>query len=237
MSAAHPGQRCSRLRQAMSEGLLSTTVASRRTACASTRRQGQRIGHDWLVDTQPANSSFTTIGMLLGRDSARRMHVGIEMIATRPTFEYALRTAVGASNMPAAATSLRGMPGINPSHRTTPFFGFVPDKALTLGKRPGVHAAPGFGMPSGFHALANARKVFQDDGSARLDGLNDLLGEHMIAVTAEVLLSVAHTLEMPFCAARPFLLQRAREIKQPTFDRLPPLLAQKAIVGCDGGTR
>src|SRR5438093_353999 len=93
----------------------------KQAACVSTRSQRQRIGHDWLVDTQPADSRFTTTGMVLGRDVASGIQVSIELIPTLPTNEDALGTTVGASNMPAAATHLRGMPGVNPSHRTAPF--------------------------------------------------------------------------------------------------------------------
>src|SRR5439155_23981650 len=137
-----------------------------------------------------------------GRDIASGIQVSIEMKDALPTNEYALRTAVGASNMPAAATRLRGMPGVNPSHRTTPFLGLVRDKALELSKRPGVHPAPGLGTPLGLHPLTNVFEVFQYDRAARLDGLNDLFGEHMITVAAEAPLSVAYTFQVPFCAAR-----------------------------------
>src|SRR5688572_17433642 len=80
----------------------------------------RRIGHDWLVDTQPADSRSTTLGMVPGRDVASRIQVGIELIPTLPTLEFALRTTVGTSHMPAAATRLRGMPRINLCHHTTP---------------------------------------------------------------------------------------------------------------------
>src|SRR5947208_1050405 len=101
--------------------------------------------------------------MVLGRDVTSSVQVSIEIIPTLPTDEHALGTAVGASNMPAAATRLRGMPGIDPSHPTAPFLGLVPDKALELGKRPGVHPALGLRAPFGLHPLANVLEVFQHD--------------------------------------------------------------------------
>jgi hypothetical protein len=134
--------------------------------------------------------------MVLSRNVTSSIQVGIEVIPTLPTNEYALGTAVGASNMPAAATRLRGMPGVDPSYRTTPFLGLVRNKALELGERPGVHPTLGFGTPFGLHPLANVLEVFQDNRSARLDRLNDLLGEHMIAVAAKAPLSVAHPFEI-----------------------------------------
>src|SRR6266508_507071 len=201
----------------------------------TTERAGR--GHDWLVDTQPADSRSTTIGMVLGRDVTSSVQVSIEMISTLPTDEYALRTAVGASTMPAAATCLRGMPGVNPSHRTTPFLGLVRDKALELGERPGVHSALGGRAPLGLHPLTNVLEVFQNDRPAWLDGLNDLLGEHMIAVVAEAPLSVAYTFEMSFRAARAFLLQRSLEMKQSAFDCLPALLTQETVVRRDSRAR
>src|SRR6266542_2106795 len=160
----------------------------------TTERVGR--GHDWLVDSQPADSRSTTIGMVLGRDVTSSVQVSIEMISTLPTDEYALRTAVGASNMPAAATHLRGMPGVNPSHRTTPFLGLIPDKTLELGERPAVHPALGFCAPFRLHPFANIFEVFQNNRRAGLGRLNDLLRKHMIAVTAEAPLSVAHPFQV-----------------------------------------
>src|SRR5262249_48552935 len=124
---------------------------------------------------------------------------------------------------------------INRNHRTTPSLGLVPDKALELGERPGVHPALGFSTPFGLHPLADVLEVFHYDRRAWLDRLNDLLGEDMIAVAVKAPLSVAYTLEMPFCAACAFLLQRSLEMKQPTFDCLPRLLAQEAVVRGDSG--
>ena len=214
----------------------STSSGEQQAACVSIRSLKQRIGHDWLVDTQPADSSSTTIGMVLSRNVASGVQVSIEMIPTLPTFEDALGTAVGAGTMPTAATCLRGMSRVNRNHRTTPFLGFVPDKALELGERPGVHSALGFGTPFGLHSPSDVLEVFQHDRSSRLNSLNDLLGEYMIAVAAEASLSVAEELEMPFCAACAFLLQCSLEMKQPTFDCLPRLLAQEAVAARHSGT-
>src|SRR5262249_10638773 len=175
--------------------------------------------------------------MVLGRDIASRIQVSIEMKSTLPTDEYASRTAVGANNMPAAATHLRGMPGGYPSHHTTPFLGLVPDKPLELGKRPSVHPSLGFRAPFGLHPVADVLEVFQNNRRAGRGGLNDLLGEHMIAVAAEAPLPVAYTFQMPFCALCALLRERTFQVEQPTFDRLPYLLTQEAVVRCDGRTR
>src|SRR5262245_23483045 len=99
--------------------------------------------------------------MVLGRNITSRIQVSIQMIPTLPTLEHALGTAVVAGRVPSAATHLRGMPGVNPSHRTTPFLGLVPDKALELSKRPGVHSTLGCRAPSGLHPFANVFEVFQ----------------------------------------------------------------------------
>jgi hypothetical protein len=161
--------------------------------------------------------------MVLGRDVASGVQVSIEMKSTLPTNEYALGTAVGASSMPAAATHLRGMSGINPNHRTTPFLGLVPDKALELSKRPGMHPALGFRAPLGLHPLADVFEVFQHDRAAWFNRLNDLLREHMITVAAEAPLPPPYTLEMPFCAARAFLLQPTLQVEQSPLSGLPPV--------------
>jgi hypothetical protein len=156
--------------------------------------------------------------MVLGRDIASGVQVGIEMISTVPTNEHTLGTAVGAGAIPTAATHLRGMPGIDPSHPTTPFLGLVRDKALELSKRPGVHPTPGFGLSSHLHPLTNVFEVFQHDRRAWRGGLNDLFGKHMIAVAPEAPLSVAKEFQVPFGRLCALLLQYALEMKQPPFD-------------------
>src|SRR5262245_59743641 len=106
--------------------------------------------------------------MVLRRDIASCIQVGIEMKSTLPTHEYALRTAVGTSMMPTAATLLRGMSRIDRNHRTTPFLGLVRNKAPELSERPGVHTALGRRAPLGLHPLANVLEVFQNNRRARL---------------------------------------------------------------------
>ena len=104
------------------------------------------------------------------------------MKSTLPTHEYALGTAVGAGTMPTAATRLRGMSRINRNHPTTSFLGLVPNKALELSERSGVHTALGRRAPLGLHPLANVLEVFQNNRRAWLGRLNDLLAEDMIGI-------------------------------------------------------
>ena len=95
----------------------------------TTERVGR--GHDRLV-AQPTGRGPAPTGTVLGRDVPSSIQIGIEIKSTLPTLELALRTAVGAGGMPAAATSLRGMSRVYRNHRTTLFFGLVLYFALRL---------------------------------------------------------------------------------------------------------
>jgi hypothetical protein len=163
------------------------------------------------------------------RDVASAIQVGIEMKTTVPTLEYALRTAVVAGDVSAAATPLRSVSRVNRNDHTTPFLGFVPDKALELRERPGVHSALGRTSPFRLHPLTDVFEVLQDNRSALTDRLNDLPGEHMIAVAPEASLPPPHPFEMASGRLCALLLQRPLEVEQPSFDCLPRFLAQEAV--------
>src|SRR5436853_317190 len=192
-------------------------------------RQSRGIRDDWLHDIQPTDSRFTTTGMVRSRDIASAIQVGIEMKTAFPTLEYALRTAVVAGDVSAAATSLRSVSRVNRNYPTTPFLGFVPDKSLDLSERPGVYSALGRTSPFRLHPLTDVLEVFQNNRSSRLDRLNDLPGEHMIAVAAEASLPLPHPFEMTSGRLCTLLLQRPLEVEQPPFDCLPRFFAQEAV--------
>src|SRR5262245_10224197 len=184
----------------------------------TTERVGR--GNDRLV-AQPASRELAHAGTVLGRDIASRIQIGIEMIATLPTNENTLRTAVVAGGMPAAATSLRGMSRIDRNHRTTPFEGLVLDFRFEGGKRPRVHPALGCGAPLRLHPLTNIPEVFQNDRRARLGSSDDLLAEDVIGILAETSTTTFGLSQMSFGAFRVFLLQRAGQLEIAPFDRFP----------------
>jgi hypothetical protein len=93
---------------------------------------------------QPAEGGCTTFDMVLGGNIPRSIEVGMQREATGTTHEQIAGTTVVTGNMPAPAACLGGMSRIDRNHYTTPFLGLVPDKALQLGKRPGVDTAARF---------------------------------------------------------------------------------------------
>src|SRR6266511_779948 len=113
--------------------------------------------------------------------------------------------------------------------------GLVPNKCFQLRERPGMDSALRLGLAPRLRALPNVLEVFQYDRRSWLHRPNDLLGEHMIAVTAEAGLLVAYATQVAFGRPAALLLQRPFEVKQPPLSRLPRLLAQEVVLGCDGG--
>src|SRR6266508_2441222 len=192
----------------------------KQAACASTRRHWCRVGHDRLV-AQPASRKPAHAGMVLGRDIASRIQVGIEMIPTFPTLEHALRAAVVAGGMPAAATRLRGMSRIDRDHRTTPFFSLVLDLGFEACKRPRVHPALDLGAPSRLHPLANVFEVFQHDRRSRLGSSDDLLTEDMIGIPSEPRPAAFGLAQMAFGAFCAPFLQRTNELEVTPLYRFP----------------
>jgi hypothetical protein len=173
--------------------------------------------------------------MVLGRSIPRRIEVGMQLKAARATHKTATGTAVGAGRMPTAATHLRGMSRVDRNHRTTPFLGFVPDKALQLRKRPAMHTPAGVRFAPDLRALAYVGQVFQHDRRTRLDRRHDLLTQHMIAITTKTGLFPAQPAQVPLRAAGALLLQLPFQMKQPSLDRLPGAFAQKVVGAGDGG--
>jgi hypothetical protein len=57
----------------------------------------------------------------------------------------------------------------------------------------------------------------------------------MVAVTTQACLFVVHATQVAFGRPAALLLQRPLEVKQPPLSRLPHLLAQEVVLGCDGG--
>ncbi len=160
----------------------STYRPLKRAACTSTRMN--RAGHDWLVDWQPTSSSSTATGMVLCRNIAGGIEVGMKFKPTFPTHKPATRTAVVAGGMPTAATGLRSMSRVNRNHRTTPFFGFVQGKGFQLRERPAMNTALGLGLVSALHPLADVGQVFNHNRRARLRRTDDLLTQDMVVVPA-----------------------------------------------------
>ena len=204
------------------------------TACAS-RPILLGHGHDRLV-AQPTSRELAHAGMVLGRDGTSRIQVGIELVATIPTFEYALGAAVVAGCMPTPAACLGGMTRIDRDHRTTPLFGLVLNFRLEAGEWPRVYPALSFRAPFGLHPCANMLEVFHHDRAAWLGGPHDLLAQDVIGIPPKPCSPALDPFQMPFGAFRASLLQRAGQREVAALDRLPLLLAKKLVVRRDRWT-
>jgi hypothetical protein len=158
------------------------------------------------------------------------------MVPTLPTPKHALTPAVVASDVPTAATLLRGMSWINHDHRTTSFFGLVLDFRLEARKRPRVHPSLGLSAPFGLHPLPKVFEVFQHDRRAWPGGRHDLLAEDMIGIFPKSRPTLFQLSQMPFGRLCAPLLQGADVLEVATFDRFPASLAQEAVVRRDRRT-
>ena len=105
--------------------------------------------------------------------------------ATGTTHKATLGTAIVPSGVMTLRAFLRGMPGINPSHRQSAFLCLVREEGKELGEGPTMHTPFGWGMPFGLHALANIGEVFQHQGSPRGCLGNEALTQDMITITTE----------------------------------------------------
>ena len=157
--------------------------------------------------------------------------------AAFPTPKQRPRPAVGTGRMPATATPLRGMPGIDPSHRTTLGFRLVRDEGFHLREGPAVQPALLLGLPLRLDAAANVGEVFEDDRAARRRGLDNLLAQDVIAIPTKAGLPVAHAAQVPLGALCSGLLQGTAQLEVPAFGATPTFPSQKGIGARDGWLR
>lgn len=195
-----------------------------------------QFSHSRQVDRLPARDGVAIPGKVLGCDVPCPVQVGMNLVATSPTLEPCAGAAVVASNMPAAATSLRGMPGINPDHRTTPFLSLVLYERTQLGKAPTVKT-PGLFTMTNSHPGPDVLQVFQDDCPASWCALNNLLAQHVVAVLTEPERLASELPQVAASALAAALLESATQLEPPGLDVAPGVLAQEASVGGDGGLR
>src|SRR5580765_4901443 len=101
----------------------------------------------------------------------------------RTTHKATLGTAIVPGGMPTPGACLRGMSGINPSHRQSTFLCLVHEESKELGEGPAMHTALCGGVVLGSHALANVGQIFECQRPARWSSFGKLLRQDMIAVT------------------------------------------------------
>ena len=204
---------------------------------AAACRLSPKTGDDRLIDGQPTSIRYTNTSTVLSRNIASRIEVSMQREATYTTHKTShANGGCCEQRMPAPAARLGGMSRVNRNHRTTPFFGFVLNKRLELGKRPAMHATAGCGLALDLGACANIGQVFQHQRGTRLGSSHDLFAEDVIGVPTKARLLVAYPLQVALGALAALLLQRSFQVEQLAFNRLPAALAQEVIVRRDGRT-
>jgi len=195
-----------------------------------------QLAYDRLIDRQPAKDGHAILGKVLSRNVTRPVQVGVQLKAALSTVEPSAGAAIVTGDVPAAATSLRGMPGINPGHRTAPLFSFVLDKGLQLSKRPRVQSAA-LSAVALLSSATDIGQVLQDKRSAFGDASGNFLGEDVVAVATEASLSPSESAQVTIGGLSTLLLEAAPELKQARLNASPAVLSQELIVGGDGGLR
>ena len=185
--------------------------------------------HDRLVDRQPASPGHAEADTVLGCDISGAIEVGMKLEATGPTTEPATGAAAVAGDLPAAATCLRGMPGVNPGHHTAPFLSLVLDEGTQLGEGPGVQTAGLCPMPH-LYSGPDVLEVLQHHHPTFRDGLDDLFREHVVAVATEAALLAAEFTQVALGGLGAPLLQGAAQLEPLGFDVAPAALTQEAVV-------
>lgn len=157
----------------------------------------------------------------------------MELKTTHPAFEPCSGTTVVPCGMSASRASLRGMPRVHPSHRTTSCFCLVPDKARQLGEGPAMQEAFIRGLALGFDAAPNVGQVFKDNCAPWFSRLNNVFTEHMITVAPKPRLLLAHVAQVALGTLGPGFLQGSSQFEAPLFDPSPTFLSQERIATGD----
>jgi hypothetical protein len=176
-----------------------------------------------------ASLSSTEAGTVLRGNISGGVQIRMQLKATHTAFEERPSPTIVAGYMPTATTGLRGMPGVNPGHRTTARFRFVPDKGVQLCEGPAMQAALVLSLPFSFDAPSNVRQVFKDDRTTWVYSVDDLLTQDMITVAPKPGLPAPYLLQVAFCALRPGVLQGPTQFEGTTFHRSPALLPEKLV--------
>ena len=158
----------------------------------------------------------------------------MQLEATVTTHKASTRTAIVPGGMTTRGALLRGMPGIDRSDHTTPFFGLVRDKGAHLRKRPTVHTSRCLGLAPYPGTRADIGQVFKNNRCSRLAGLNNLLTQDVIAVSAKPCLLAPEVSQMALSGRRAFALKLALQPKPLALDIFPASLTQEGRGTRDG---
>jgi hypothetical protein len=116
-------------------------------------------------------------------DIQGRVPIRVVLSAAHPTPE-AGTASIAAFDVPAGTASLRRVTRIDPDHATAGLFCLVLQEAAYLRERPGMQSTAGCSSAP-LHARADASQVLHDDRRTRADRLDNALGQHVIAISAE----------------------------------------------------
>lgn len=155
----------------------------------------------------------------------------MQLEATSTTHKATLGTAIVPSGVMTLGALLRGVPGVNPSHRQSAFLCLVRDERKELGERPAMHTAFGCSLAFGLHALADVSEVFEDQCPARSSRLDKLSGQNVVAVAPKASLLASEMSQVTFGTLAPTGLQAAFEPEVTAFGGFPRLLTQKLVCG------
>ena len=153
----------------------------------------------------------------------------MQLEATSTTHKATLRTAIVPSGVMTLRALLRGMPGVNPSHRQSAFLCLVRDERKELGERPAVHTAFGCGLAFGPHALADVGEIFENQRASRGGSLDELLRQDVITVTPKSGLLAPQMPQVSLGTLAATGLQAPLQPEVTSFSRFPRLLPQKLI--------
>src|SRR5262249_5746581 len=134
--------------------------------------------------------------------------------------------AVVPGGVAAPGALLRGMPGVDPDHRTTPGLRLVRYERPALVEGPAVDAARLLPFTR-LDAAAGVRQIFDDDRRARPQRLGDPPAQAVLEIAAEPPLFASDLFEVTLSAFGPLPLQRAAQFEASLFDVPPAFLTKE----------
>ena len=144
-----------------------------------------------------------------------------------------LRPAVASVDVAASRASLAGLAWVNHYHLASESISLVLNKALELGKAPGMQSATGFPMID-LDTIPDVREVFKHDCSSRCNTPDNRTGDNVVTIPSEALFTPSEVSKMPAGTLRTFGLQATSEAKDTFNNFLHMLVTMKTVVGTHG---
>jgi hypothetical protein len=141
------------------------------------------FANDRPVDRWPAGRTAGPTDKVAVPDIQCRIPIRVVPSAAHPTAE-ARTPSIRVFDIAAGVAPLRGVPRIDSDHATPGIVRLVLKEAADLRKRPTVQSAASC-CSTLLHSRADASKIFHDDGRTRTHRLDYVLGQNVIAVSAE----------------------------------------------------